>query len=169
MTSWGSVAAGPPPPLTPPSLTRSLGERFNADGVEPTLLEGTVIRSGRRVVVIDDDPTGTQSVANVPIVTQWTVSDLRWALTQPTTSLFVLTNSRSRSADEARQINREIVTNLAEAAAGLEVEVSMISRSHFNSTRSLSSGARCHKRDVGTPIRSPSRCHSFLPCLPGGR
>jgi uncharacterized protein YgbK (DUF1537 family) len=106
-----------------------LGDSLSADGVEPALLAGTVIRSGRRVVVIDDDPTGTQSVANVPIVTQWTVSDLRWALTQPTTALFVLTNSRSRSVDDARQINREIVTNLAEAATGLEVDVSIISRS----------------------------------------
>jgi uncharacterized protein YgbK (DUF1537 family) len=81
------------------------------------------------VVVIDDDPTGTQSVADVPIVTQWGVSDLRWALAQATTAFFVLTNSRSKSAADATQISAEVVTNLIEAAAGLGVEVSIISRS----------------------------------------
>jgi uncharacterized protein YgbK (DUF1537 family) len=80
------------------------------------------------VVVIDDDPTGTQSVADVPIVTQWTVSDLRWALVQPVTASFVLTNSRSMSAVRARQVNTEIVTNLAQAAADLDLNVSIISR-----------------------------------------
>jgi uncharacterized protein YgbK (DUF1537 family) len=104
----------------------------NADvrtGVEPALLHGAVVRSGRRVVVIDDDPTGTQSVADVPIVSQWSVSDLRWALARPTTALFVLTNSRSQSAAAAAQINREVVSNLLDAAADLDVDVAVISRS----------------------------------------
>ncbi len=79
---------------------RSLRERLAAypparslDGAE---LSGAVIRSGRRVVVLDDDPTGTQTVTDVPVVTRWDRDDLRWALAQPTTALFVETNSRSR-------------------------------------------------------------------------
>jgi len=64
--------------------------------VDARVLYRAVVQSERRVVVIDDDPTGTQSVADVPIVTQWEVGDLRWALAQAATTLFVLTNSRSR-------------------------------------------------------------------------
>jgi len=97
--------------------------------IESALLHGAVVRSGRRVVVIDDDPTGSQSVADVPIVTQWTVGDLRWALVQPATASFVLTNSRSMSAMRAREVNAEVVTNLAEVRAELNLNVSIISRS----------------------------------------
>ena len=112
------------------------GPRSLSSGWRPTrLLEldsaqlsGAVIRSGRRVVVLDDDPTGTQTVTDVPVVTQWE-DDLRWAMTQPTTALFVLTNSRSRPAGQARQVTAEIMANLARAAAGLRVRISMISRS----------------------------------------
>jgi uncharacterized protein YgbK (DUF1537 family) len=96
--------------------------------IDPGLLHSAVVRSGRRVVVIDDDPTGSQSVADVPIVTQWTVSDLRWALVQPATTSFVLTNSRSMSDARTRQVNTEIVAHLAQAAAELTLDVSIVSR-----------------------------------------
>ncbi len=52
------------------------------------------IRAGRRLVVLDDDPTGTQSIADLPVLTSWSVDDVRWALQQPTTAFFVLTNTR---------------------------------------------------------------------------
>ncbi len=52
------------------------------------------IRAGRRLVVLDDDPTGTQSIADLPVLTSWSVNDVRWALQQPTTAFFVLTNTR---------------------------------------------------------------------------
>jgi Sugar-binding N-terminal domain len=54
-----------------------------------------VEESGRRVVVLDDDPTGVQSMHGVPVLTTWTVEDLRWALDQPSPTFYVLTKSRS--------------------------------------------------------------------------
>jgi uncharacterized protein YgbK (DUF1537 family) len=112
---------------------RSLRERLAAypparslDGAE---LSGAVIRSGRRVVVLDDDPTGTQTVTDVPVVTQWDRDDLRWALAQPTTALFVETNSRSMPAARAAAVTADIMASLAAAAADLRVGISVISRS----------------------------------------
>jgi len=77
------------------------------------------IRAGRRVVVLDDDPTGTQTIADLPVLTRWAVEDLRWALQQPTTGFFVLTNTRSLSEADAAERNREIVQALAAAAQQL--------------------------------------------------
>ena len=57
-----------------------------AADVDAAVLRGAVIRSGRMAgpVVLDDDPTGTQTVTDVPVVvTRWTTEDLRWALAQP--------------------------------------------------------------------------------------
>ena len=75
-----------------------------------------VVESGRRVVVLDDDPTGVQSVHGVPVLTTWVVEDLRWALEQTSPTFFVLTNSRSLPEEEAVALNQEIALNLSEAA-----------------------------------------------------
>lgn len=72
--------------------------------------------AGPRLVVLDDDPTGTQTVADVPVLTTWTVDDLRWALRHPTPVCFVLTNTRSLPEADVRTRNREVISALAEAA-----------------------------------------------------
>ncbi|MFJ1750347.1 four-carbon acid sugar kinase family protein [Streptomyces sp. NPDC088116] len=75
------------------------------------------IADGRRLVVLDDDPTGTQTVAGVPVLTTWTVDDLRWALRQDSAAFFVLTNTRSLAPEAAAARNREVVRALTEASA----------------------------------------------------
>lgn len=40
-------------------------------------IRARVERSGVRLVVLDDDPTGTQTVHGVPVLTTWTVEDFR--------------------------------------------------------------------------------------------
>ncbi|AXG81544.1 four-carbon acid sugar kinase family protein [Streptomyces paludis] len=75
------------------------------------------LAGGRRLVVLDDDPTGTQTVADIPVLTTWTVDDLRWALRQDSSAFFVLTNTRSLAPDDAAARNREIVRALTEASA----------------------------------------------------
>ena len=46
-------------------------------------------------VVLDDDPTGTQSVADLPVLTAWAVDDFRWALSTGKPAVYVMTHSRS--------------------------------------------------------------------------
>ena len=91
------------------------------------------VRAGRRLVVLDDDPTGTQTIADLPVLTQWSVDDLRWALQQPTTGFFVLTNTRSLSEADAAERNSQIVRALAEAAR-LEGDVPYVLLSRSDST-----------------------------------
>ncbi|WP_406436793.1 hypothetical protein OHB14_61285 [Streptomyces sp. NBC_01613] len=75
------------------------------------------LSGGPRLVVLDDDPTGTQTVADVPVLTSWTVDDLRWALRQDSTAFFVLTNTRSLSPEDAATRNQEVVRALHAASA----------------------------------------------------
>ena len=84
---------------------------------------------GQKLIVLDDDTTGTQSVHGVPVLTTWTVEDLRWALGEPGSTFFVLTNTRSRSEAEAVGMNREISANLVGAARGMDVDFVVASRS----------------------------------------
>lgn len=89
--------------------------------------------SPRTLVVLDDDPTGTQSVADLPVLTRWEVEDFTWAFAHIMESgckpaVYVLTNTRSLDPAEAGARNEEIVRN-ALAAAGGNIRLGFVSRS----------------------------------------
>ena len=56
---------------------------------------------GEKAVVIDDDPMGTQSVANVSLLTEWSVDAIADELRNGLRGVFLLTNSRSMPVGEA--------------------------------------------------------------------
>jgi uncharacterized protein YgbK (DUF1537 family) len=84
-----------------------------------------IARSGRRLVVLDDDPTGTQTTHGVLVVTEWSEDELAGALRESHPAIFVLTNSRSLPEQRAVALASEAGRNLARAArrAGVEVAV----------------------------------------------
>ncbi|UVJ39835.1 four-carbon acid sugar kinase family protein [Arthrobacter sp. CJ23] len=91
--------------------------------------------SPRVLVVLDDDPTGTQSVSKLPVLTRWDVADFTWAFahiaeTQAQPAVYVLTNTRSLDPAEAAARNEEIVRNALAAAAATEpgVRLGFVSR-----------------------------------------
>jgi uncharacterized protein YgbK (DUF1537 family) len=71
---------------------------------------------GHKLVVLDDDPTGTQTVHDVPVLTVWDVETLRAEFALPGPCFYILTNSRSLPPDAAAALNREIARNLRGAA-----------------------------------------------------
>jgi uncharacterized protein YgbK (DUF1537 family) len=84
--------------------------------------------TARRLIVLDDDPTGTQSVADLPVLTSWSREDLVWALGTGAPAVYVMTNSRSLAPATAAERNRAVATNALHAAAELGVEVDFVSR-----------------------------------------
>jgi uncharacterized protein YgbK (DUF1537 family) len=68
--------------------------------------------AGATVVVLDDDPTGTQTVHGVAVLTEWTVDALGAELAAAPPAFYVLTNSRSLPSGEARRLNDTIGRNL---------------------------------------------------------
>ncbi|TVT16816.1 hypothetical protein FNH06_33925 [Amycolatopsis acidiphila] len=87
------------------------------------------LAGARRVVFLDDDPTGTQTVRDLPVLTRWGVEDVRWALRQDTPGFFVLTNTRSLAPGEAATRDREVVEACLEAAGREGVRPVFASRS----------------------------------------
>ena len=84
-----------------------------------------------KIVVIDDDPTGSQTVHSCPLLLRWDQAALRRGLRHPSPFLFVLANTRALTPEAAASRNREIVDALvlAMAAEGLqEHEVLLVSR-----------------------------------------
>lgn len=81
------------------------------------------------LVVLDDDPTGTQSVAGLPVLTRWDAPDLDWALATGANAVYVLTNTRSLDPDTAAQRNREVVAAALAAAERAGKRLTFVSRS----------------------------------------
>src|SRR3990172_8203091 len=79
--------------------------------------------------VVDDDPTGCQTVADVTLLLEWSTESLTAELKAGPTVLYVLTNTRAGPAEEAYRVNRELAGNLRAAAAKAGRDFSVISRS----------------------------------------
>jgi uncharacterized protein YgbK (DUF1537 family) len=98
----------------------------------PESLEARIRREleddGRRLVVLDDDPTGTQTVHGVPVLTEWSQDALAAELVRSPV-FYVLTNSRSLPAPEAVELAAEIGRNLMAAASRTAISFAVASRS----------------------------------------
>jgi uncharacterized protein YgbK (DUF1537 family) len=84
--------------------------------------------AGRILAVLDDDPTGSQSVRGVQVVTVFDEAEYAAALDTPTPALFVLTNTRGLSEPDAVALNRRIAAQLFAVAAARGAELDLVSR-----------------------------------------
>lgn len=71
--------------------------------------------SGHVVVVLDDDPTGTQTVHDVPVLAEWTTDALA-SVMREVDVFYISINSRALTEEQARRLNREIAQNLLAAS-----------------------------------------------------
>ncbi len=101
----------------------------DADQVDAAEIARGIDGSRRVFVVLDDDPTGTQSVTDLPVLTNWSVESLQWALSQGRPAVYVMTNSRSLHPTDARARNIEVARAAFAAAQRVGVDVDFVSRS----------------------------------------
>jgi len=80
------------------------------------------------VMVLDDDPTGVQTVHDIDVITSWDTDAIMQMLNEEKKLFFVLTNSRSFSAEKTEKVHREIAKNACEAAQKVGKEILFISR-----------------------------------------
>jgi uncharacterized protein YgbK (DUF1537 family) len=83
----------------------------------------------KTLVVLDDDPTGTQTVYDLPVLTEWSAATLRAELARASPCFYLLTNARSLPAGDARVLNREAAANLRAASQATGRRFTVVSRS----------------------------------------
>jgi uncharacterized protein YgbK (DUF1537 family) len=88
-----------------------------------------VDRSQRRLVVIDDDPTGAQTVHDVELLLNWNQDLLGEALHKDDRLFYLLTNSRSLPENEAVTLNLDLARQLVVAAQSAQIDFVLASRS----------------------------------------
>ncbi|GAA3877602.1 four-carbon acid sugar kinase family protein [Leifsonia kafniensis] len=93
------------------------------DGHARALIRGW--RGARRLAVLDDDPTGSQSVHHVQVVTMLDDVELKAALQPESSIAFVLTNTRGLSQTDAVRLTALVVSKLL----ALDPQIDIVSRS----------------------------------------
>ncbi len=83
-----------------------------------------------KIIVLDDDPTGSQTVHSCLLLMRWDVDTLRLGLRDHSPIFFVLTNTRSLTPEDAASVTEEVCDNLklAMEAEGIE-DFLVVSRS----------------------------------------
>jgi len=83
-----------------------------------------------KIIVLDDDPTGSQTVHSCLLLLHWDVETLRLGLADEAPIFFVLTNTRSLPADQALATTQEVCQNLKAAIAAENIsDFLIVSRS----------------------------------------
>ncbi len=119
-----------------------------------------------KVIVLDDDPTGSQTVHSCLLLTKWDFETLVLGLRDDSPIVFILTNTRAMSPSEAASTTREVCQRLKEAipVAGIE-DFMVVSRSD-----STLRGHYPIETDVIAEELGPFDAHFLIPAFfEGGR
>jgi len=126
--------------------------------------------SETKIIVLDDDPTGSQTVHSCLLLTRWDTATLREAIEDDSPLFFVLTNTRGMAAKPAAEITREVCKNLKLALAelkqgGRDINPILVSRSD-----STLRGHYPVETDVIAEKLGPFDAHFLVPAFfEGGR
>lgn len=81
-----------------------------------------------KIMILDDDPTGTQTVHDVTVYTNWSPAAMDSLFAQENPVAFILTNSRALTETETRALHTEIAENACAAAQKAGCTFQIISR-----------------------------------------
>lgn len=112
-------------------MSESLKDKLIKD-MPSTELYAEVLNLKQRLnevlVVLDDDPTGTQTVHDVEVVTNWDQKTLTSAFESGLDMFFILTNSRAFSAEKTKEVHKIIAERILEASKQTGRDFTIISR-----------------------------------------
>ncbi|MCL1473862.1 four-carbon acid sugar kinase family protein [Argonema antarcticum] len=119
-----------------------------------------------KIIVLDDDPTGSQTVHSCLLLTRWDVETLRLGLNDESPIFFVLTNTRALTPEEAADRTREVCHNLKLALEAEKIQDFLIVSRSDSTLR----GHYPVETDVIAEELGPFDAHFLVPAFfEGGR
>jgi len=128
------------------------------------LLSHELQTSPHKLIVLDDDPTGVQTVHGVSVFTDWSVESLRQGMLGDDKLFFILTNSRGMTVSETERVHREIVANLFAATQEIDTPYLLLSRSDSTLRGHYPLETQLLKEELeerGTPVDGEIICPFF--------
>ena len=109
--------------MTKSELLSNLPPEFEKDLVGE--IHDLLRESKKTLVILDDDPTGTQTVFDVPVLTDLSAQSIKDAIDEAPPVLFLLTNSRALTVEQTTECHQRLVDILKE----YQDDIIVISRS----------------------------------------
>jgi uncharacterized protein YgbK (DUF1537 family) len=123
-----------------------------------------------KIIVIDDDPTGSQTVHGCLLLTRWDPETLVEGLQDASPLFFVLSNTRGMTPTDAAAVTREICVNLRAALASVAASGQTISPLIVSRSDSTLRGHYPIETDVIAEELGPFDAHFLTPAFfEGGR
>jgi uncharacterized protein YgbK (DUF1537 family) len=119
-------------PVVPGTARNAAAGELPPVRVEPDArrrIRRALAEAGRRIAVLDDDPTGSQTVHDVDVVTVFEPDEIAAGLSPAGATCFILTNTRSLPEADAVELNTRIGRMLFELAARVDAPIDVVSRS----------------------------------------
>lgn len=98
------------------------------EAVIQRLLEAAAAADPRKIIVLDDDPTGVQTVHGVSVYTDWSCESIRQGFEEQQKLFYILTNSRSFTEEETAAALREIGKRALQVSRELGKDFIIVSR-----------------------------------------
>ena len=92
------------------------------------LLASELQNFNKKIIVLDDDPTGVQTVHGISVYTDWSPENIEAGFAEDNSMFFILTNSRGFTAEETEKAHKEIASIIRETADKHNKEFIIISR-----------------------------------------
>lgn len=129
------------------------------------LLNDEIQQNNIKIVVLDDDPTGVQTVHDISVYTGWDHDSLKQGFEEEKPLFYILTNSRGLTAEETTKVHNEIADAVDVVAKELDRDYIFISRSdstlrgHFPLETQLLKNA--YEKNTGKQIHGEIMCPFF--------
>ena len=129
------------------------------------LLNAEIEQNNVKIVVLDDDPTGVQTVHDISVYTGWDKESLRQGFDEENSLFYVLTNSRGLTTEETTRVHNEIAEAVDAVAKETGKDYIFISRSdstlrgHFPLETKLLRDA--YEKNTGKHIDGEIMCPFF--------
>lgn len=102
--------------------------RINESRIDK-LLQNELLKNPCKLIILDDDPTGVQTVHNISVYTDWSIETVRQGFHETNRLFYILTNSRSMTTEETTVVHREIAAIIASVSQETGKPYLIISRS----------------------------------------
>lgn len=117
------------------------------------------------IVVLDDDPTGTQTIHDLFVYTNPSLSTIRKAFQENEYMFFLLTNSRSFSTDETIAYHKQLACTLHQVALEENRKIIIISRGDSTLRGYYPLETRCISDELMRLGEKDFDAELFIPCF----
>jgi uncharacterized protein YgbK (DUF1537 family) len=98
------------------------------DAIEQRFLD-VQTQLNKKIIVLDDDPTGVQTVHDINVYTNWDQKSIEQGFDEENSMFYILTNSRGCTENETINLHQEIAKNIIAVSKKKKKEFILISRS----------------------------------------